>query len=67
MLCRAVAVELEVTKELNRLLYSVESAYLGIVRGVVEYAVVNNVLSANKLHRLFYYRCRSEYPSLTHN
>jgi transposase len=64
MLCRAVAVELEVTKELNRLLYSVESAYLGIVRGVVEYAVVNNVLSANKLHRLFYYRCRSEYPSL---
>jgi hypothetical protein len=25
---------------------------------------MNNVTGANKLHRLFYYRCRSEYPSL---
>jgi IS605 OrfB family transposase len=38
--------------------------YLGIVREVVEYAVKHNVTSANKLRRLFYYRCRSEYPSL---
>jgi hypothetical protein len=44
--------------------YSVESAYLGIVREVVEYAVANNVTSATQLHRLFYYRCRGEYPSL---
>ena len=64
MLCRAIAVELEVTKELNRLLCSVEEVYKRIVRDVAMYAVVNNVLSANKLHRLFYYRCRSEYPSL---
>jgi len=64
MLCRAVAVELEVTKELNKLLCSVEAAYLSIVREVAVYAVMNNVTSANKLHRLFYYRCRSEYPSL---
>ena len=61
MLRRAVAVELEVTKELNRLLCSVESVYLGIVREVVEYAVVNNVTSANKLHGLFYSKYRSEY------
>jgi len=64
MLCRSVAVELEVTKELNKLLYSVESVYLGIVREVVEYAVENNVTGANKLHGLFYSKYRLEYPSL---
>ena len=64
MLCRAVAVELEVTKELNRLLCSVESVYLSIVREVAEYAVENNVLSANQLHRLFYSKYRGEYPGL---
>jgi len=64
MLCRAVAVELEVTKELNKLLYSVESVYLGIVREVVEYAVTNNVTSTKQLHGLFYRRYRLEYPSL---
>jgi len=64
MLCRSVAVELEVTRELNRLLYSVETAYLNIVREVVEYAVVNNVTSANKLQRLFYSKYRSEYQDL---
>ena len=61
---RAVAVELEVTKELNKLLYSVESMYLSIVREVVEYAVKNNVTSATELHELFYSKYRSEYPSL---
>ncbi|MFP3491614.1 MAG: zinc ribbon domain-containing protein [Vulcanisaeta sp.] len=64
MLHRAVAVELETTKELNKLLYSVESAYLNIVREVAEYAVANNVLSATQLHGLFYSRYRLEYPSL---
>ena len=64
MLCRAVAVELEVTRELNRLLCSVESAYLNIVRDVVEYAVVNNVTSATQLHRLFYSRYRLEHQGL---
>ena len=64
MLCRSVAVELEVTKELNKLLCSVESAYLGIVREVVEYAVANNVTGANKLHGLFYRRYRLEYQGL---
>jgi len=64
LLCRAVAVELEVTKELNKLLYSVESMYLNIVREVVEYAVKNNVTSATELHELFYSKYRSEYPSL---
>ena len=64
MLCRAVAVELEVTRELNKLLYSVESAYLGIVREVVEYAVVNNVTSATQLQGLFYSRYRLEYQGL---
>jgi len=59
-----VAVELEVTKELNKLLYSVETTYLNIVREVVEYAVVNNVLSATQLQRLFYHRYRQEYPDL---
>jgi IS605 OrfB family transposase len=61
---RAVAVELEVTKELNKLLYSVETAYLNIVREVVEYAVKNNVTSADKLHELFYSKYRSEYQDL---
>jgi len=61
---RAVAVELEVPKGVSKLLYSVESAYLGIVREVVEYAVGNSVTSANKLQRLFYSRYRLEYPSL---
>jgi len=64
MLCRAVAVELEVPKDVSKLLYSVESAYLGIVREVVEYAVANNVTGANKLQRLFYNKYRLEYPSL---
>jgi hypothetical protein len=64
MLRRAVAVELEVTKELNKLLYSVETAYLNIVREVAVYAVVNNVTGANKLHGLFYRRYRGEYPGL---
>jgi len=64
MLRRAVAVELEVTRELNKLLYSVESAYLSIVREIAEYAVVNNVTSATQLQRLFYSKYRQEYPSL---
>jgi IS605 OrfB family transposase len=64
MLCRAVAVELEVPKDVSKLLYSVESAYLNIVREVVEYAVTNNVTSAVKLQRLFYNKYRLEYPSL---
>jgi hypothetical protein len=53
MLRRAVAVELEVTKELNKLLHSIESTYLNIVREVVEYAVKHNVTGANQLHGLF--------------
>ena len=64
MLRRAVAVELEVTKELNRLLYSVETAYLNIVREVVEYAVTNNVTSATELQGIFYRRYRLEYQGL---
>jgi IS605 OrfB family transposase len=64
MLRRAVAVELEVAKGLNKLLYSVESVYLGIVREVAEYAVANNVTSATLLQRLFYRKYRREYPSL---
>ncbi|KUO93458.1 MAG: hypothetical protein AT717_01460 [Vulcanisaeta sp. CIS_19] len=64
MLCRAVAVELEVPKGVSKLLYSVESAYLGIVREVAVYAVANNVTSANKLQGLFYSRYRSEYQGL---
>ncbi|MFP3241182.1 MAG: zinc ribbon domain-containing protein, partial [Caldivirga sp.] len=64
MLRRAVAVELEVTKELNKLLYNVESAYLGIVREVVEYAVTNNVTNPTQLQRLFYSKYRQEHPSL---
>jgi len=62
LLRRAVAVELEVTRELNKLLYSVESVYLSIVREVATYAVANNVLSATQLQRLFYHRYRQEYP-----
>jgi IS605 OrfB family transposase len=61
---RAIAVELETTKELNKLLYSVETAYLSIVREVVEYAVKNNVTSTVKLHRLFYRKYRLEYQDL---
>ena len=61
---RAVAVELEVTRELNKLLYSVEYMYLSIVREVVEYAVANNVTNPTQLHRLFYSRYRQEYSSL---
>jgi len=64
MLCRSVAVELEVTKELNKLLYSVESVYLGIVRDVATYAVANNVLSAAQLQGLFYSKYRREYQGL---
>jgi hypothetical protein len=64
MLRRSIAVELEVTKELNRLLCSVEEVYKRIVRDVVEYAVVNNVTSATQLHGLFYSKYRLEYPSL---
>jgi transposase len=64
MLCRAVAVELEVAKELNKLLHSIESAYLSIVREVVEYAVANNVLNATQLHKLFYHKYRGEYQDL---
>ena len=64
MLRRAVAVELEVTKELNKLLHSVETAYLGIVREVVEYAVKHNVTNATQLHGLFYSRYRLEYQDL---
>jgi hypothetical protein len=64
LLRRAVAVELETTKELNKLLYDVESVYLGIVREVVTYAVVNNVTGATQLHKLFYHKYRLEYPDL---
>jgi len=61
---RSIAVELETTKELNKLLHSVETAYLNIVREVVEYAVANNAMSVAKLHRLFYSKYRLEYPGL---
>ncbi|PLC68395.1 hypothetical protein B7L70_03685 [Vulcanisaeta sp. EB80] len=61
---RSIAVELETTKELNKLLYSVETAYLSIVREVVEYAVKNNVTNATQLHGLFYSRYRLEYQGL---
>jgi IS605 OrfB family transposase len=64
MLRRAVAVEIEVTKELNKLLHSVETAYLNIVREVVEYAVKHNVTGANQLQRLFYSKYRDEYQGL---
>ncbi|MFP3174584.1 MAG: transposase [Vulcanisaeta sp.] len=64
MLCRAVAVELETPREVSKLLYDVESAYLGIVREVVEYAVKHNVTSATQLQRLFYHKYRQEYQGL---
>ena len=64
MLRRVVAVELEVAKELNRLLYSVETMYLNIVREVTEYAIANNVTNPTQLQRLFYSKYRQEYPSL---
>jgi len=64
MLCRSVAVELEVAKELNKLLCSVEAVYKRIVREVAEYAVVNNVTSAKQLQGLFYSRYRGEYQGL---
>jgi IS605 OrfB family transposase len=59
-----VAVELEVPKGVSKLLHSVESVYLNIVREVVEYAVANNVTGANKLQGLFYSRYRREYQGL---
>ena len=61
---RAVAVELEVSKDVSKLLYSVETAYLNIVREVTEYAVANNVTSATQLQRLFYHKYRREYQDL---
>jgi len=61
---RSVAVELEVPKDVFKLLYSVESVYLGIVREVAVYAVVNNVTSATRLQGLFYSKYRSEYQGL---
>ncbi|WP_162009132.1 zinc ribbon domain-containing protein [Vulcanisaeta sp. EB80] len=64
MLHRSVAVELEVTKELSKLLCSVESAYLNIVREVAAYAVEHNVTSAIQLRGLFYSKYRGEYPGL---
>jgi len=64
MLRRAVAVELEAPREVSKLLYDVESVYLGIVREVVAYAVGNSVTSANQLRRLFYHKYRQEYPNL---
>jgi len=64
MLRRSIAVELETKRELNKLLHSVETAYLNIVREVVEYAVKNNVLNATQLHKLFYHKYRDEYPGL---
>jgi hypothetical protein len=67
LLRRSVAVELEVAKGLNKLLYSVESVYLNIVREVVEYAIANNVTSATQLQRLFCSKYRSEYQALIHN
>jgi len=67
MLRRAVAVELEVAKELNKLLYSVEAMYLSIVREVVEYAVANNVTNPTQLQRLFYSKYRQSTQALIHN
>jgi IS605 OrfB family transposase len=61
---RAVAVELEISKDISKLLYSVESAYLSIVREVVTYAVVSNITSVTQLQRLFYSKYRQEYPNL---
>jgi IS605 OrfB family transposase len=64
MLRRSVAVELEAPREVSKLLYSVESVYLGIVRDVAVYAVANNVTSAVKLQGLFYSKYRREYQGL---
>ncbi|MFP3303526.1 MAG: transposase, partial [Caldivirga sp.] len=64
MLRRAVAVELEVARGLNKLLYSVEAMYLSIVREVVAYAVKHNVTNPTQLQRLFYSKYRSEYQGL---
>jgi len=64
MLRRSVAIELEVARGLNRLLYSVEAMYLSIVREVVEYAIANNVTNPTQLQRLFYSKYRQEYPNL---
>jgi len=64
LLRRAVAVELEVARGLNRLLYSVEAMYLSIVREVVAYAVEHNITSATQLQRLFYRKYRWEYQGL---
>ena len=64
MLRRAVAVELEVARGLNRLLYSVEAMYLSIVREVVAYAVKHNVTNPTQLQRLFYRKYRWEYQGL---
>jgi len=61
---RSVAVELEVPKDVSKLLYSVESVYLSIVREVVTYAVANNVLSATELQGIFYRKYRLEYQGL---
>ncbi|MFP3491600.1 MAG: transposase [Vulcanisaeta sp.] len=63
-MCRVVAVELEVVRGLNRLLYSVEAVYLSIVREVAEYAVEHNVTSATQLQGLFYSKYRLEYQGL---
>ena len=64
MLRRVVAVELEVARGLNKLLYSVEAMYLSIVREVVAYAVKHNVTNPTQLQRLFYSKYRSEYQGL---
>ena len=64
MLRRAIAVELETPREVSRLLCSVESVYLGIVREIVEYAVMNKVTSATQLQRIFYRKYRLEYQGL---
>jgi len=53
MLRRAVAVELEVARGLNKLLYSVETMYLNIVREVAVYAVANNVTECNTASKAF--------------
>ena len=64
MLRRSVAVELEVPKDVSKLLYSVESVYLSIVREVATYAVTKNVTSAAQLQKLLYHKYRQEYPDL---
>jgi len=61
-----VAVELEVPREVSKLLYDVESVYLGIVREVAMHAVANNVTSAVQLQRLFYSKYRGEYRVNSH-